>query len=106
MQLGLNVAVAIAFDNSRTEVSIAISRHNEPKVHEAADDDFEVLEDAANVTNRHLTVAGRLALINLQTRFDECTLVLSEPLGFFGEVGQQEEEEKGHDDSEQAFQDN
>jgi hypothetical protein len=48
---------------------------------------------------------GGFALVDFQSGFDVGTFVFGEPFAFFGEVGDQEEEEKRHDAGQEAFED-
>ena len=44
VQLRLNGTVAVALDDLWTEVRVAIGRHNQPKVHETADENLGIFE--------------------------------------------------------------
>jgi hypothetical protein len=105
VELGLDCAVAIGLDDSGGKVGISIGRDDEAKVHEPAEEDLEVFEDAADVTAADLALGSGLALVDLETGADVGTLVLGEPLGVFREVREAEEECDTDERGEGALQD-
>lgn len=105
VKLRLNRIVAIALNDSRSEVSVSVSWNNETKVHEASDNDLVVLEDIADVLGGDGSLDGRATLILLKSSCDIGLLVVAEPFGVFWEARDEEEEQEGDGDCERAFED-
>jgi hypothetical protein len=103
VELCLDWTVSKVPNNARRKVGVSVGRHDQPKVHEAADNDLDVLEHVAYVGKRNGPFPARGSLINLQAGFDKCAFVLAKPLGFLREVGQQKEEEERDKDCQKAF---
>lgn len=105
VQLCLNRTVAVSLDDTRREVGVAVSRHNKAKVHESSNDDLVVLEDVLDVLPGDAAITSSGTLVEPQTSSDVLLLVLAEPFGLLGEVGQQEPEEEADQDSSTALND-
>lgn len=86
VQLCLDHAVVVRRDNGRAEKGIAVRRHDQPKVHEAAQDDLDVSQDIEHVAERDLALDGIVALVGPEPGLDILALVLAQPLGLLGAV--------------------
>lgn len=58
VQLRLDGRVTVALDDAWRKVRVAVRRHDQAKVHEAAEEDFEVLEDVDYVVSCDFTFGG------------------------------------------------
>lgn len=105
VQLCLDLAIAIAVDNRRREVRIAVRRYDESKVHKASEPDLVVLEDIGDIFSAHFAFHGRGTLFAAETVCDEVLLLRGKPVTVFGEVGKNEEECCADDTGEDAFED-
>lgn len=103
VELSLDSAVVIRLDNAGGEVSVTIRRDNQAKIHEAPDNDLVVLEDVADILEGDGPLTGGTALVSAEPGGDVRLLVRPQPLGFLGEIREQEEEEEGDEDCEAAF---
>ena len=92
VQLRLDGAIPVRLDDRRRKVGVAVGRYDEPEVHEPAKDEFVVLEAVADVLEGDLALSRRLALVVLEAGFHESCFGWREPLGFLGEVRDNEEE--------------
>ena len=105
VQLGLDLPVAVALNDTWGEVGIGVCRDDEAKVHKPTKPDLEILENSAHVSCRDRSLPGRFTLIDLETRLHVSTLIFVQPLCILGEVGDDEEEEDGDNTREHAFED-
>ena len=79
VQLSADLGVAVRLDDAGGEEGVAVCGHEQPKVHEAAQEDFVVFEDVEDVFGGYLAFARGLALVFLEARFDVGALVFVEP---------------------------
>jgi len=93
VQLCLDRGVAITLQDAGGEVGIAVRWNNETEVHEAADKNLRIPEDATYIGYLDWAFGGRLALVGLKAPCYECSLLFGEPLNLFREAREQEEEE-------------
>jgi hypothetical protein len=91
VQLCLNGGVAVGLDNTRGEVGIRIRGYNEPQVHQAAEEEFVVLETVDHVLEGDGSLEGGAALVVAEAGLDEGFLFGGEPFGLLREVGDEEE---------------
>ena len=63
VQLRLDLRVAVCSDDAGGEEGVAVCRHDEAKVHEAAEEDLEVFEDVEHVSRRYSPFQRRFALV-------------------------------------------
>ena len=117
------MTVAEARNNAGGEEGVAVSWHDEPKVHESSHDDYHksashdlashndksltlvVLEDVAHILERDRPVQRCFPLVDLEALLDKLLLPCAKELRVFGEVRDDEEERDGHDAGEQALDD-
>ena len=65
MELCADLRVAVAPDDAGGKEGIAVGRDDEAEVHEAAQDDLEILEDIQYVPSGNASFNGRFALVLL-----------------------------------------
>lgn len=70
MQLCLNGRVPVCGNDAWCEEGVAVGGNDHAEVHEAAEDNFEVLEDTADVPNGDFALCCRAALVRLKAGFD------------------------------------
>lgn len=73
--------------------------------HKAAQENFKVLKDVGNIFGTDCTFGSTMTLILSQTCFHICPLILTKPLGIFGEARNQKEEKAGYHARQCAFKD-
>lgn len=105
VQLRLDGRVAVGLEDAWRKIGVSVSRDDETKVHEAAEDDLVILENVADVLDRNAPFNAGAALVCLETRRNVDLLFWCEPLGFLGEVRQQEVEKEADENREAAFYD-
>lgn len=79
VQLGADLGVAVCFDDSGGEECVAVGGDDEPKVHESAEEEFEVFEAAEDVSRGDAALAGGATLVLLEPGSDVRALVFFEP---------------------------
>ena len=82
VQLGADLRVAVRADDAGGEEGVAVGRHDEAEVHEAAQDEFEIFEAVEDVCGRDAAVARGAALVLFEPGSDVGALVFLEPVGF------------------------
>lgn len=99
--------VAVRLYDARGEKGVPVSRHDEPEIHESADEDlvvFEHLDDVPDADGAFSRSGGRAALILAQPVLNVNALVFGEPFCVFGEIGDDEEEDDGDHGGQDALE--
>ena len=91
MQLSLDRAVAVGLDDAGREVGIPVCWHDETEVHEAAQEEFEVLEAVEYITGCDAALYGGFTLVVFEAGANEFSLGVCEPFTVLGEVRDEEE---------------
>ena len=104
-ELCSNGGIAESFYDGGSEEGVAVCGHDHTEIHEAAYDDFVILEYAPDVSSGDFALFGGTALVNLEAGFDVFAFVGGEPFGVFREGGKDEEEADGDYAGENAFED-
>ena len=73
--------------------------------HKATQENFKVLKDVDNIFGTYSAFGSTTTLILPQTCFHICPLILTKPLGIFGEARNQKEEKAGYHACQRAFED-
>ena len=81
VQLGADLRVAVCADDAGGEEGVAVGRHDEAEVHEAAEEELVVFEAGEDVAGGDAAVAGGAALVFFQAGFDVGAFVFLEPGG-------------------------
>ena len=79
VQLGADLRVAVRADDAGGEEGVAVGGDYEAKVHESAEEEFEVFEAVEHVFDGDAAFAGRAALVLFQPGPDVGALVFFEP---------------------------
>lgn len=79
--------------------------NDESKIHEPSKEDLEVLEDIEDILRSNASLECGFALINFESGFDVCSLIVAKPFGIFREVRHDEINDEGDHTCESAFKD-
>ena len=82
MELCADLGVAVSFDDAGSKEGIAIGGDYESKVHESAEDEFEIFEAVNDIGKGNAALARGAALILEEAGADVGTFVFTEPAGF------------------------
>jgi len=78
-QLGGDGVVLVALDDGGRKVGVRVGRHDQAKVHEAAEPDLVVGQHGADVAERDLALGRAVALLDPEAGLDKLALVLAKP---------------------------
>ena len=79
VQLRADLAVAVGFDDAGGEECVAVSRDDEPEIHQAAEEELVVFEAVEDVAEGDLAFAGGAALVFVEASADVGAFVVAEP---------------------------
>ena len=65
MKLCLDVAISVGLDDARSKICVAIRRDDQPKIHEAPEEDLIILEAVEHIPESYAALQGGLSLIVL-----------------------------------------
>ena len=85
MQLCADLGVAVCFDDAGSEEGIAVGGDDESKVHESAEEEFEVFEAVYYIGKGDSTLARGAALVFEEAGADVGSFVFAEPVGGAGQ---------------------
>ena len=79
VQLCADLCVAVCLYDAWREEGVAVCGDDKAKVHEAAEEDFEIFEHVEHVSWGYAAFDGRFALVFLKAGADICLFITFEP---------------------------
>lgn len=103
-QLRLRRTIAVAGNDTRRKVRVAVRRDDEAQIHDTPKKHFVVAQNAAYIAEGDAPLQARVSLIEPQFRGDVLPLVFAQPGGLFGKARQQEVKGEADEDGEGPFE--